>query len=63
MYNGVQAFRLISGEDVFGTVKHFDENSFLSLKIVAKKEKTHFLFPFMVPLNLSNHAKNRPKSS
>tara|TARA_B100001778_G_scaffold217287_1_gene180016 strand:+ start:410 stop:757 length:348 start_codon:yes stop_codon:yes gene_type:complete len=27
-YNGVQAFRLLSGEDVFGTVKHFDENSF-----------------------------------
>jgi hypothetical protein len=27
-YNGVKAFRLLSGEDVFGTVKHFDENSF-----------------------------------
>ena len=28
MYNGVQAFRLISGEDVFGSVTKFDEDKF-----------------------------------
>jgi len=28
MYNGVQAFRLISGEDVFGSVTKFDEDNF-----------------------------------
>jgi len=28
MYNGVQAFRLISGEDVFGSVTKFDEDHF-----------------------------------
>jgi len=27
-YNGVKAFRLLSGEGVFGTVKHFDEDHF-----------------------------------
>ena len=27
-YNGVKAYRLISGEDVFGTVKHFCEDTF-----------------------------------
>ena len=27
-YNGVKAFRLITGEDLFGTVKHFCEDTF-----------------------------------
>jgi hypothetical protein len=28
MYNGVQAFRLVSGEDVFGSVTKFDKDKF-----------------------------------
>ena len=34
-YNGVQAFRLVSGEDVFGSVTHFDEDKFQDEPYVA----------------------------
>ena len=35
MYNGVQAFRLISGEDVFGSVTKFDEDKFQDEPYIA----------------------------
>ena len=40
-------------------LKYFDENNFLSLKIVAKKERKKKLLFFLwfLWINLSNHAK------